>query len=82
VQAQILKLLREVQDRLGLGLLFITHDLRVAAQLCDRVIVMHQGRIVEQGPTAQVYAHPTQEYTRRLLDAAPAPLPPMESLTA
>jgi peptide/nickel transport system ATP-binding protein len=82
VQAQILKLLREVQDRLGLGLLFITHDLRVAAQLCDRVIVMHQGRIVEQGPTAQVYAHPTQDYTRRLLDAAPAPLPPMESLTA
>jgi peptide/nickel transport system ATP-binding protein len=82
VQAQILKLLREVQDRLGLGLLFITHDLRVAAQLCDRVIVMHQGRIVEQGPTAQVYAHPTQEYTRRLLDAAPAPLPPMESLTS
>jgi peptide/nickel transport system ATP-binding protein len=82
VQAQILKLLREVQDRLGLGLLFITHDLRVAAQLCDRVIVMHQGRIVEQGPTAQVYAHPTQDYTRRLLDAAPAPLPPMESLTS
>ena len=82
VQAQILKLLREVQDRLGLGLLFITHDLRVAAQLCDRVIVMHQGRIVEQGPTAQVYAHPTQDYTRRLLDAAPAPLLPMESLTS
>ena len=82
VQAQILKLLREVQDRLGLGLLFITHDLRVAAQLCDRVIVMHEGRIVEQGPTAQVYAHPTQDYTRRLLDAAPAPLPPMESLTS
>ena len=81
VQAQILKLLREVQDRLGLGLLFITHDLRVAAQLCDRVIVMHQGCIVEQGPTAQVYAQPQHDYTRRLLDAAPAPLPPMEPLT-
>ncbi len=78
VQAQILTLLREVQDRLGLGLLFITHDLRVAAQLCDRVLVMHQGHIVEQGPTAQVYAHPSHAYTRRLLDAAPAALPAME----
>lgn len=79
VQAQILKLLREVQDRLGLGLLFITHDLRVAAQLCDRVIVMHQGRIVEQGLTAELYARPRQDYTRRLFDAAPAALPPMET---
>ena len=82
VQAQILKLLREAQDRLGLGLLFITHDLRVAAQLCDRVIVMHQGRIVEQGPTAALYARPQQDYTRRLFDAAPAALPPMEGAAA
>ena len=82
VQAQILKLLREVQERWGLGLLFITHDLRVAAQLCDRVIVMHQGRIVEQGPTAQVYAQPSHPYTRRLLDAAPAALPVLEPLTS
>lgn len=81
VQAQILKLLREAQDRLGLGLLFITHDLRVAAQLCDRVIVMHQGHIVEQGPTAMLYAQPQQDYTRRLFDAAPAALPPMEPMT-
>jgi peptide/nickel transport system ATP-binding protein len=78
VQAQILKLLREAQTRLGLGVLFITHDLRVAAQLCDRVIVMHQGRIVEQGPTAELYAQPQQDYTRRLLDAAPSALPPLE----
>ncbi len=82
VQAQILKLLREVQDRLGLGLLFITHDLRVAAQLCDRVIVMHQGQIVEQGLTAQVYAQPSHAYTRRLLDAAPAALPALEPPTS
>ena len=82
VQAQILKLLREAQDRLGLGLLFITHDLRVAAQLCDRVIVMHQGRIVEQGATAALYANPQQDYTRRLFDAAPAALPPMERTSA
>ncbi|HSV54860.1 MAG TPA: ABC transporter ATP-binding protein, partial [Burkholderiaceae bacterium] len=56
VQAQILTLLRDIRDEFGLGLLFITHDLRVAAQLCDRVIVMHQGRIVEEGLTAQLYA--------------------------
>jgi peptide/nickel transport system ATP-binding protein len=71
VQAQILVLLREIQAEFGLGLLFITHDLRVAAQLCDRVIVMHQGKIVEEGPTAQLYAHPQHDYTRRLLAAAP-----------
>ncbi len=71
VQAQILQLLREVQAELGLGLLFITHDLRVAAQLCDRVIVMHQGKIVEQGKTATLYANPQQDYTKRLFDAAP-----------
>jgi peptide/nickel transport system ATP-binding protein len=79
VQAQILNLLREIQGRLGLGLLFITHDLRVAAQLCDRVIVMHQGHIVEEGPTAALYANPQQDYTRRLLQAAPAALPPQEA---
>ena len=71
VQAQILQLLRDIQAELGLGLLFITHDLRVAAQLCDRVIVMHQGRIVEEGDTASLYAQPQHDYTRRLLAAAP-----------
>ena len=71
VQAQILDLLREVQARMGLGLLFITHDLRVAAQLCDQVIVMHQGLIVEHGPTAQLYANPQHAYTQALLASAP-----------
>ena len=71
VQAQILNLLREIQAELGLGLLFITHDLRVAAQLCDRVLVMHHGKIVEEGPTAELYARPQHDYTRRLLAAAP-----------
>lgn len=74
VQAQILKLLREIQAEFGLGMLFITHDLRVAAQLCDRVIVMHQGEIVEEGATAELYARPQHDYTRRLLAAAPGAL--------
>jgi peptide/nickel transport system ATP-binding protein len=66
-----LELLHEIQNRLGVALLFITHDLRVAAQICDEVAVMQKGRIVEQGPAAQVLANPQQAYTRALLDAAP-----------
>ena len=71
VQAQIVRLLKDVQAEFGLGLLFITHDLRVAAQLCDRVIVMHQGSIVEEGATASLYANPQHTYTRTLFAAAP-----------
>ena len=71
VQAQILALLRELQAEFGLGLLFITHDLRVAAQLCDRLVVMHAGRIVESGRTADVFSAPRDAYTRQLLEAAP-----------
>jgi peptide/nickel transport system ATP-binding protein len=71
VQAQVLELLDEIQKRLGIALLFITHDLRVAAQICDDVAVMQHGRIVEQGPAAEVLAQPKQAYTRALLDAAP-----------
>jgi ABC-type glutathione transport system ATPase component len=71
VQAQVLELLDEIQARLGIALLFITHDLRVAAQICDDVAVMQHGRIVEQGPAAQILTSPKQAYTRQLLDAAP-----------
>jgi ABC-type glutathione transport system ATPase component len=71
VQAQVLELLDEIQTRLGIALLFITHDLRVAAQICDDVAVMQHGRIVEQGPAAQILTNPQQSYTRQLLDAAP-----------
>jgi len=71
VQAQVLELLHEIQNRLGVALLFITHDLRVAAQICDDVAVMQKGRIVEQGAAAQVLTNPQQAYTRALLDAAP-----------
>ncbi|MDB5518526.1 MAG: microcin transporter ATP-binding protein [Tardiphaga sp.] len=71
VQAQVLELLDDIQKRLGIALLFITHDLRVAAQICDEVAVMQHGRIVEQGPAGQVLTNPQQAYTRQLLDAAP-----------
>jgi len=71
VQAQVLDLLDEIQRRLGIAILFITHDLRVAAQICDDVVVMQKGRIVEQGPAGDVLTAPKQDYTRALLDAAP-----------
>jgi len=71
VQAQVLALLDEIRTRLGVAVLFITHDLRVAAQVCDRVAVMTRGRVVEYGPTAQVFAHPQHAYTKALLAAAP-----------
>ncbi len=71
VQAQVLDLLDDIRDRYNLAMLFITHDLRVAAQICDRLIVMQSGAIVEQGPTADVYSNPQQDYTRLLLEAAP-----------
>ena len=71
IQAQILLLLDDLQQRLHLTLVFITHDLRVAAQICNHVVVMHQGRVVEQGPLAEVFGRPQHAYTRALLDAAP-----------
>jgi len=71
VQAQVLKLLDDVRRRFDLAVLFITHDLRVAAQICDRIAVMQQGLIVEQGVTAEVFAAPQHPYTRALFDAAP-----------
>jgi ABC-type glutathione transport system ATPase component len=71
VQAQVLALLADLRARLGLTMLFITHDLRVAAQVCDRIAVMQRGAIVEQGPTAEVFGQPRHPYTRQLLDSIP-----------
>jgi peptide/nickel transport system ATP-binding protein len=71
VQAQVLKLLDEVRRRFELAVLFITHDLRVAAQVCDRIAVMQRGVVVEQGPASEVFAAPKHEYTRALFEAAP-----------
>jgi peptide/nickel transport system ATP-binding protein len=71
VQAQVLQLLAEIRERLHLAMLFITHDLRVAAQVCDHVAVMQYGRVVEQGPAGEVFLAPKHEYTRALFAAAP-----------
>jgi peptide/nickel transport system ATP-binding protein len=71
VQAQVLELLDDVRRRFNLAMLFITHDLRVAAQICDYVAVMYNGEIVEYGAAGDVFTNPQQDYTRALFDAAP-----------
>ncbi|HVX77524.1 MAG TPA: ABC transporter ATP-binding protein [Bradyrhizobium sp.] len=71
VQANILALLAELREELNLAMLFITHDLRVAAEIADRIVVMRQGQIVEQGETATVFRSPQHAYTRALLNAIP-----------
>jgi peptide/nickel transport system ATP-binding protein len=72
-QAQILILLRELRARMGLTLVFISHDLSVVRALCDRLVVLYRGRVVEDGPCADVFAAPKADYTRALLDAVPLP---------
>ncbi len=71
VQAQVLQLLRDLRAQLGIAMVFITHDLRVAAELCDRIAVLQHGRLVEIGPTHEVFTAPRAAYTRSLLDAIP-----------
>ncbi|MBI3705402.1 MAG: ABC transporter ATP-binding protein, partial [Rhizobiales bacterium] len=75
VQAQILKLLKDTQVRLGMSMLFITHDLGIVRKLADRVCVMQQGKIVEQGEVERVFTTPEHPYTRALLAAEPKPDP-------
>jgi oligopeptide transport system ATP-binding protein len=71
IQAQILLLLKELQQEMDLSYLFISHDLPVVRHIADEVVVMHQGQIVEQGRVQDIYANPAQEYTRNLINAIP-----------
>jgi peptide/nickel transport system ATP-binding protein len=71
VQAQVLKLLDEIRERMNLAMLFITHDLRVASQVCDTLAVMSRGEVVEMGPAHEVFSAPRHAYTRALFAAAP-----------
>jgi peptide/nickel transport system ATP-binding protein len=67
----VLELLDDIRKRFDLAVLFITHDLRVAAQICDRIAVMSRGIVVEEGTTADIYAAPKHDYTKALFAAAP-----------
>jgi microcin C transport system ATP-binding protein len=78
IEAQILKLLRDLQARFGMALLLITHDLAIVRKMADRVLVMSQGEIVEAGPVAEIFERPRHPYTRRLLAAEPTPRTPPE----
>ena len=79
VQAQILELLRTLRDETGMGVLFISHDLGVIGQLCERVAVMYRGRIVETGRAERVLADPRHPYTKALLESIPRPSVPVRS---
>ncbi|MEY9484014.1 ABC-type oligopeptide transport system ATPase subunit [Bradyrhizobium ottawaense] len=75
IQAQILKLLDQIQRETGVSMIFITHDLRVASQICDEIAVMHRGQIVERGPPSQIFLDPKSTYTRELVAAIPGEQP-------
>ena len=75
VQAQIINLLEDLQQELGLTYLFVAHDLSVVQHICDRVLVMHQGRVVESGEVDEIFANPRENYTKLLLSAIPSPDP-------
>lgn len=72
VRAQVLNLLTDLKDELGLGLLFISHDINTVRYVSDRIVVMNAGRAIETGTTDEVFHHPKDEYTRTLLSATPS----------
>jgi ABC-type oligopeptide transport system ATPase subunit len=72
IQAQVLNLLRDLQRRFGLTMVFISHDLSVIRHMCDRIAVMHDGKIVELSSNEELYSAPREQYTRELLAAVPA----------
>ena len=82
VQAQILELLAELKARKGMSMLFITHDLGIVRKIADRVCVMTHGKIVESGPTKEIFEHPKHEYTKHLLAAEPKGRPPVADSAA
>ncbi len=71
IQAQILDLIKDIQDDFGMSVLFITHDMAVIAEMADRVVVMYNGEIVEQGPVEQIFHDPQHDYTKKLIGAVP-----------
>jgi peptide/nickel transport system ATP-binding protein/oligopeptide transport system ATP-binding protein len=76
MQAQILELIRELRARLGMGIIWITHDLGLVAGIADRVMVMYAGQVVEHGPVAEIFADPRHPYTRALLGTVPSVVGP------
>ena len=76
IQAQILSLILNLVEQRNLTMLFISHDLSVVRSICDRVAVMHQGKLVEEGNTEQLWAEPKMDYTKALLEAIPPANPP------
>jgi peptide/nickel transport system ATP-binding protein len=82
IQAEILNLLRSLQRRLGMSMIFVTHDLGVVANICDRVLVMYGGQIVEQAPVADLFREPRHPYTKALMKAMPQLAGPGERLAA
>ena len=71
IQAQVLELLARIKREQGTSIVFVSHNLAVVRRLCDRVLVMHQGRVVESGPVAELFSAPRDPYTRLLLDSVP-----------
>ena len=82
IQAQILKLLDDIRIKMNLSMVFITHDLRVAAQVCDRLVVMQHGKVVEVGTTLEMFENPQHQYTQELLSAVPGKAWKKESINA